>query len=66
MVLLITSAFLSNTLVHGALLVVAIAAIKFLMVIFQFVEVNHAHLAWKVLSFIFVGTYLLGAILFSI
>lgn len=54
--------FAENGMQNAVYFIVIMSAVKFLGVTFQFVEVKHAHAAWKALSVVFVAIYLIGVL----
>lgn len=64
MVLLIavSTIFSENGIENSYLIITSLAVIKFLSVMFQFVEAKHAHVAWKMVSVVFVLVYIIGII----
>ena len=64
LVVLITlsTIFAENGLKSAYVLITVFAVIKFLAVTFQFVEVKQAHIAWKLVSVLFVSIYLIGVL----
>jgi len=52
--------FSENNFEHSFLIITAFSIIKFLSVAFQFMEVKHAHIAWKMLTLSFALIYLVG------
>lgn len=62
-VLICVSTLLAENSFKNAFLVVSgLSVIKFLSVIFQFVEVKNAHIIWKIVSVLFVVVYFFGII----
>jgi len=62
LLIMVSTIFSANKLESAYLLITAFAVFKFLIVIFQFVEVKHAHPLWKALSVLFVLIYFLTVI----
>lgn len=58
--IIVSTIFAENHFSNAILIITALTALKFLFVIFQFVEVKHAHSFWKFLSLLFVLVYLIG------
>ncbi len=56
----LSSLFAENGIKHSFILISMLSVVKFLSVTFQFVEVKHAHIVWKLVSLLFVATYLIG------
>jgi len=54
--------FAENDLKSAYILITAFASVKFLLVLFRFVEVEQAHIAWKIVSFLFVAIYFVGVL----
>ena len=54
--------FAENGMQNAVYFIVVVSAIKFIGVVFQFIEAKHAHSAWKGLSFVFVAIYLIGVL----
>ncbi len=54
--------FSENELKYSFLLITALSFVKFISVSFQFVEVKHAHVVWKLLSVFFALVYLVGVV----
>ncbi len=50
---------------HLFFVVITLTIIKFFMVTFQFIEVKHAHIIWKLLSILFVLSYIIGCLIIS-
>lgn len=44
--------------------VIILAGIKFITIAFQFIEVKHSHLVWKIVSILFITIYLAGSFWF--
>lgn len=64
--LILLSALLAENSMNSMIyLIVLVSGVKFIIVIFQFVEAKHAHSFWKLISFLFVGVYLLGIAILS-
>lgn len=56
--------FIAEVKISNLIYVMAIiTTLKFVAVIFQFVEVKHAHLIWKIVSILFVISYLIGLLI---
>lgn len=47
---------------NSYLLICAMSIVKFISVSFQFVEVKHAHIVWKLVSIFFALVYLIGVL----
>lgn len=63
-VLICASTLLAENSFNSAFLIISgLSVVKFLSVIFQFVEVKHAHLAWKITSVIFVIVFFFGILI---
>ena len=45
---------------YSFLIITVLSIIKFITVMFQFVEVKHAHITWKIVSITFVLIYFIG------
>ena len=58
----ISFVFSENVFTHTYLLIAIFSIVKFLTICFQFVEVKHAHLVWKLVSIFFALVYLIGII----
>jgi hypothetical protein len=57
--LILASFFIAeNKISNLTLMIAAISIVKFMAVIFQFVETKHAHLIWKTVSILFIICYL--------
>lgn len=56
----VSTLFAENGIESAYILIVGLSVVKFLSVIFQFVEVKHAHVVWKLVSILFVVVYFLG------
>ena len=54
--------FSENGFKNAFLVITGLSVIKFLSVMFQFVEAKHAHIVWKLLSILFVLVYFIGII----
>jgi len=54
--------FAENGMQNAVYFIVIVSAVKFLGVVFQFVEAKHAHFVWKALSVVFVAIYLIGVL----
>jgi len=52
--------FSENGYKYSSVIIILLSAVKFLSISFQFIEVKHAHIIWKLVSFLFVIIYLLG------
>lgn len=57
--IVLSSIFAESNLTFSTIIIIAFAVLKFLSVSFQFVEVKHAHIVWKVVIALFVVSYLL-------
>ena len=58
----LSTLFAENGVENSYLIIAGLAVIKFLSVMFQFVEAKHAHVVWKITSVIFVLVYFVGII----
>jgi len=58
----ISTIFAESDLKYSFLIIPALAVIKFITVIFQFVEVKKAHLVWKLVGVLFAIIYFVGVI----
>ncbi len=56
----VSTLFSENGFENAYLLIAVFSVIKFMSVMYQFVEVKHAHLVWKLVSFLFVAVYFVG------
>ncbi|MGB0882071.1 MAG: hypothetical protein ACPGSO_03900 [Vicingaceae bacterium] len=56
----LSTLFAENGFQSAYLLIAGLSVVKFLSVIFQFVEVKHAHIIWKLVSILFVLVYFVG------
>ncbi len=56
----VSTLFSENGFENAYLLIAGFSVIKFMSVMYQFVEVKHAHLVWKLVSFLFVAVYFVG------
>ena len=56
----LSTLFAENEIGSAFLVISGLSVIKFLSVIFQFVEVKHAHIVWKLVSILFVLVYFVG------
>jgi len=56
----LSTMFSENGFGSAFLLIAGLSVIKFLSVMFQFVEVKNAHIVWKLVSVLFVLVYFLG------
>lgn len=64
--LILASFFLAESTISNVFfIVISLTTIKFFTVAFQFVEVKHAHIVWKLVSILFVLCYLIGCIFIS-
>ena len=54
--------FSENGMSYSYLLITALSIVKFLSVGFQFMEVKHAHIVWKLVSITFVLVYFIGVL----
>jgi len=61
--IVISTLFSENGYKYSFVIISLLAVLKFLSVAFQFVEVKHAHLVWKIVSFLFVLVYLGGILI---
>ncbi|NQX97621.1 MAG: hypothetical protein HRT73_07040 [Flavobacteriales bacterium] len=59
----LSTIFSENGFENAYLLITGLAVIKFTAVMFEFVDVKHAHIAWKIVSVLFVVVYSLGIII---
>ena len=55
--------FAENGFQNAYLLITVFSVVKFLAIMFQFVEVKHAHFVWKMLSVGFALVYLMGVLI---
>lgn len=55
--------FSENGYKYSFLIIIGLSVVKFLSVIFQFVEVKHAHPVWKLTSLLFVIIYFFGVLI---
>jgi len=46
-------------------IILPVTFVKFLSVLFQFVEVKHAHILWKVVSILFIAAYIILLMIFQ-
>jgi len=58
----VSTLFSENGFENAFLVITGLSVIKFLSVMFQFVEVKHAHIVWKLVSILFVLVYFVGII----
>ena len=49
---------------YAYLLIIAFSVLKFLSVSFQFIEVKNAHIIWKIVTLLFVFSYLILFLVF--
>ena len=56
----LSTMFAENGFESAYVLITGFSVIKFLSVTFQFVEVKHSHLVWKLVSILFVVVYFIG------
>ena len=61
--IVVSTLFSENGYKYSFAIISLLAVIKFLSVTFQFIEVKHAHLVWKIVSFLFVLIYLVGILI---
>lgn len=59
----LSTMFAENGFKSAYILIAGLSVVKFLSVIFQFVEVKHAHVVWKLVSILFVVVYFLGIVI---
>lgn len=59
----VSTLFSENGFEKAYLLIAGLSVVKFVSVMFQFVEVKHAHLVWKLVSILFVIVYFLGVLI---
>lgn len=59
----LSTLFAENGIESAYMLIAGLSVVKFLSVIFQFVEVKHAHIVWKLVSILFVIVYFLGIVI---
>lgn len=59
----LSTMFAENGFESAYILIAGLSVIKFLSVIFQFVEVKHAHVVWKLVSILFVVVYFVGIVI---
>jgi hypothetical protein len=62
LLIVVSTLFSENGIENSYLIIASLAVIKFLSVMFQFVEAKHAHIVWKMVSIVFVLVYFLGII----
>jgi hypothetical protein len=62
LLIVVSTLFSENGIENSYLIVASLAVIKFLSVMFQFVEAKHAHIVWKMVSVVFVLVYIIGII----
>jgi hypothetical protein len=63
--LILASFFIAEAKISNfSLSVVAISTVKFIAVLFQFVELKNAHLVWKLLGFLFILSFILVLIIY--
>lgn len=55
--------FSENGFQNAFLVITGLSVVKFIAVIFQFVETKKAHIVWKLLSFLFVIVYFVGILI---
>ena len=58
----LSTLFAENGIENAYLIIAALAVVKYLAVVFQFVETKHAHVVWKLVSILFVVVYFVGII----
>ena len=56
----VNTLFSKNGFNNAFLVITGLSVVKFLSVIFQFVEVKNAHIVWQLVSILFVVTYFIG------
>jgi uncharacterized membrane protein YobD (UPF0266 family) len=61
----VSTAFAENGFTNAFLIITSLSVVKFLSVMFQFVEVKHAHIVWKLVSILFVLVYFIGILTLS-
>jgi len=59
----LSTIFAENGFESAYILIAGLSVVKFLSVIFQFVEVKYAHVVWKLVSILFVVVYFLGIVI---
>jgi hypothetical protein len=59
----LSTLFAENGFESAYILIAGLSVVKFLSVTFQFVEVKHAHVVWKLVSILFVVVYFLGIVI---
>tara|TARA_R110001592_G_scaffold251081_3_gene513762 strand:- start:2647 stop:2892 length:246 start_codon:yes stop_codon:yes gene_type:complete len=62
LLIVVSTLFSENGIENSYLIIASLAVIKFLSVMFQFVEAKHAHIVWKMVSVVFVLVYIIGII----
>tara|TARA_R110002050_G_scaffold195593_2_gene330485 strand:+ start:25996 stop:26238 length:243 start_codon:yes stop_codon:yes gene_type:complete len=60
LLIILNTIFAENGMQHAVYFIVTVSSIKFLAVVYQFIEAKHAHAAWKALSILFVAVYVIG------
>ncbi len=60
--IILSTSFAENGLASAYILITVFAAVKFLAVTFQFIEVKGANVVWKFVGFLFVSVYLIGVL----
>jgi len=62
--LILASFFLAESTISNVFfIIISLTTIKFFTVAFQFVEVKHAHIVWKLVSILFVLSYIIGCLI---
>jgi hypothetical protein len=62
LLIVVSTLFSENGFENSFIVIIGFAALKFLSIMFQFVETKHAHIVWKIVSLVFVLIYLVGII----
>ncbi|MCB9360867.1 MAG: hypothetical protein H6587_05580 [Flavobacteriales bacterium] len=63
LLIVVSTLFSENGIENSYIIISSLAVVKFLSVMFQFVEAKHAHLVWKIVSVTFVLVYVIGIII---
>jgi len=58
----LSTLFSENGMKLAYVIIPLLSIVKFISVMFQFVEVKHAHLVWKMISVLFVVIYFIGIV----
>ena len=59
----VSTVFSENGFESAFLVITGLSVVKFISVMYQFVEVKHAHIVWKLLSILFVLVYFIGILI---